>query len=448
MKNQWIYVLMAGAACSLVSSNCFSDVLNITTDYRVRGLSYANTSFDLNSSSSTAYYSQRLSLGISADLKPDIEIGSKITALGIAGSSQTLNSLGVYPYAKTDFTPFIENAYVKVSKLADMPIDLTVGKQSLEYGDGLIVSDNGAGLFALKLHGYYNIPFPWEAEIFTAKVQEGVNTDTDENLIGFVGKIKYKRNLIELSYFQDDDKSGTTYTRGINTIGTTEILKKFYDLRFGRSEKAMGYQFEAAEEKGFVSETDNANTNINFDGYCYRASGRLTGDHTKLGKVTAYALFSVASGNTKPSSLTDDDNQFSSNLTKKFDGLERAGYGQLFSATTADSFFPIPADYSGIDTLNVGTDFSPIYGWDFIIAYFLFSASQGPAGAPEASGFEKIFGADFTLGIELDLAAKYAYSKNVDFKLCYDRYTPPNYTLFWPNQTPATLYELEVDTRF
>jgi hypothetical protein len=157
-------------------------------------------------------------------------------------------------------------------------------------------------------------------------------------------------------------------------------------------------------------------------------------------------LLAINSGNSGTASGTDG--QFTPDLSKRFDGLERVGYGKLFAASTYDSFFPIPNTYSGIDTLNVGTDFSPWYGWNFGVGYFLYSASQGPNGAPNSSGFERIFGAEFTLGIELDLSAKYEFSKYLQSEFSYSRYTPPNFSIYWPKRDPATYYKLEIAAKF
>jgi hypothetical protein len=105
----------------------------------------------------------------------------------------------------------------------------------------------------------------------------------------------------------------------------------------------------------------------------------------------------------------------------------------LFAATPYDAFFTLPSvDYSGLDTLNLGANFSPIYGWTLGVDYFLYAASKGPKGAPTASGFERLFGAEFTLGVELDLFVKYVYSKYIETRFSYSRYTPPKFEALWP----------------
>ncbi len=187
---------------------------------------------------------------------------------------------------------------------------------------------------------------------------------------------------------------------------------------------------------------------VTLNGFGYVLFGELTGDKTKLGKVSAHALLAIATGDDNTLSLEDEDESFTPSLAKRYDGMERSGRGELFSASSFDSFFEIPDSYSGIDTLNVGATFSPLYALTFGVDYFLYSASQGPRGAPPASGFERIFGAEFTLGIELDLSITFVHSKYLETKYSYNRYTPPKFETFWPVSDPATRHLLEIRTKF
>jgi hypothetical protein len=98
--------------------------------------------------------------------------------------------------------------------------------------------------------------------------------------------------------------------------------------------------------------------------------------------------------------------------------------------------------------LSLGADFSPLYATTFGVTYFLYSANHGPAGAPEASGFERLYGAEFSLGVELDLSAQYVLSKYAEVRFSFARYTPPRSDAFWPKTEPATRYLLEIAAKF
>lgn len=440
MLKKFYLVLLSG----LLFPVCiYADSLDIDTNYRVSGISYQNNSFDNSINNSLSYYAQRLQLTIKGNFSSNIELCTKITSLGVAGSTKTPFSVlqSTFPYQKTDFTPFIENAYLKINNFEDLPLDISIGKQSFEFGDGLIIGDNGLGYFGFRITGRYIKPFPWKLDIMTAKITDNLRPTSDRDLYGGVGSITLKKNLLEISYFQDADYSGPIY----NQAKVNSIIKNFYSLRLGRQEKFMNYQFEYVQESGQVSRTNGANSNI--DGFGYVIKGALIGDKTKLGKVNAHALLAINSGNSDPTG--NNDGQFSPTLTKRYNGLERVGYGTLFAASPFDAFFPIPNSFSGIDTLNVGTAFSPWYNWTFGVDYFLYSASQGPNGADQASGFERIFGAQFTLGIEMDLNAKYVFSKYLESEFSYARYTPPpGQGYYWSKREPASYYKLGMTAKF
>ncbi|MBN1621775.1 MAG: hypothetical protein JW871_04210 [Endomicrobiales bacterium] len=441
MRKFYIYILLITVFLGKFAI-CSADVLNINTDYRISGISYKNNDFDKETDDPVSYYIQRLNLSISGKFDSNIEIGSKITALGVVGGTRTVFNAAldqsVNPYPNTDFMPYIETAYLKLTNFAELPVNISVGKQNLEFGDGLVISDNGTGYFAFHVLGYYELLLPWEAQFFIAKLKDTLRVTSDQDLLGFIVDFKWKRHLFELGYFNNKDNAGSVY----NQIQTKTAAKRFYSFRVGREEKLMEYQFEYVQQKGSMKKVDNTNVNINAHGYVI--SGKLIGEKTKLGKVTANALLAIATGDDNPNDTRDTS--FTPDLTRKFDGLKRTGYGSLFAASPYDSFFDIPDSYSGINTLNVGADFSPWYAWTFGVNYYLFSASQGLPGFPTASGFERIFGAEYSLGIEMDLSVQYTHSKYVETKLSYNRYTPPE--TFSIKRNPATMYQFEISTKF
>ena len=429
---------------SIFSINAFASSLDIETDYRLRGVSFSNTHFDSTvSTDSFSYYSQRLQLTIKGNFVPDIEIGSKLTAVGVAGSTSTFVPVG---YPNTSMQPYVETAYAKISNFAEEPLDLTVGKQNINIGNGMIFDDNGLGYTGFKAHARFTYHIPLETTLFTYKVSENFQPNTDKDIFGVSGSASWKDQLIELAYFQQNDFSGTIYNKGAFSMPTSRIVKSFIDLRLSHNEKIAGYDFEIAKQGGAASSSIDT-TQIPFDGMGYAISGKLIGEKTKLGKVKATASFAYASGDDGLGSI-GTDKSFSPNLGHRYDGLERAGYGELEAATPLDMFLPAPAGYSGIDTLSMGAEFTPLYAWTFGVIYYLYSGSIGPKGSPDASGLERLFGANFSLGEEMDLSAKFEYSKYCEIKFSFARYTPPTFTQYWPKNDPATRMQLEVGTHF
>ncbi|MGA2090822.1 MAG: hypothetical protein ABSH12_05085 [Endomicrobiales bacterium] len=422
-------------------SYIYASSLSIDTDYRLRGISYQDTDFNSASSSgSYGYYSQRVQLTIAGSF-PGVQIITKLTGIGVVGSTSTPFAT---PYPNTTMTPFVENAYVVMNNINDLPIDVLAGKQPLKYGDGLIVDDNGVGFNALRIIGHVK-PLKLDVELMTAKLTGGFTPNADTDLYGAIGTFEWRKQHCEFEYFRYVNDSGYVYAPPGQTPDITQqVTKNFYDFRLGKRDDLSLYQLEIAKQSGDIIESNNAN--INLDGFSYTVRGELYGKHTKLGDVTARAFLAINSGN-DPANTTSDTS-FSPDLTRQYDGLERAGYGILFAATPMSSYFTLPAEYSGVDTLSLGAVFSPLYGWSFSVDYFLYSASVGPNGAPDASGFEKLFGGLFTLGEEMDLSAKYVINKYVTTSLTYARYTPPAFAQFWPTSDPATFYQFEISSKF
>jgi len=457
---------------ALFPATATASAIDLDTDYRVRGINYTNNDFDnTTSTDSLAYYSQWLRLTLTGKFNEGIEICTRLSAIGVVGSTTVFtgipgssSTVTTMPYPSTNFTPYIDYAYVKIKNMAETPVTIIVGKQPLNYGNGLIISDNGTGVFAFRIYGKYNLPLPvpkfnfkrggdlfeyyplaLETEVFTAKLSDGLRPGYDHDLYGLVNRYDKNKFHFEVSYFMDADASGSKYFKGNTAYDTTFINKDFIDLYITRREDISNVRFEIAKEKGSVQRSDGSA--ISIDGLGYNVYGELIGEKTKLGKVAAHAQVAFNTGDNNPS-LFADDGSFNPGQTKRFDGLERSGYGELFAASPYDATFPLPSTYSGIDALNVGVDFSPIYGWNLGLDYYYFAATEGPNGAPDASGFEKLYGANFSLGVELDIYAKYTFSKYTEMRLSYNRYTPPTFIVFWPHSDPATRYQFEVSAKF
>ncbi len=211
---------------TLHSSLFCASLLNLETEYQLRGLAYPNLDYDTSTSTdSRAYYTQRLRLTIKGNFSPGVEICTKLQSIGTVASTttwQTFDWQKQYPYPNTNFVPFIENAYVKIIEPKGYPFSITIGRQPLEYGTGLIISDNGAGLNALKLTiDYPKIPFGinenLRTEIFTAKIAENFFNSRDLDIQGIVFNLPIKGKNYEFSYIEQNDFTGTIYSQGPKT---------------------------------------------------------------------------------------------------------------------------------------------------------------------------------------------------------------------------------------
>ena len=97
-----------------------SSILDIGTDYRMRGVSISNADFGATSGQSYTYYSQRALAHIGARFSPNIEFMTQFQALGVAGSSATVTD----PVASQSAT---ENQAFTLQLPADVFTDVDAG---------------------------------------------------------------------------------------------------------------------------------------------------------------------------------------------------------------------------------------------------------------------------------------------------------------------------------
>ncbi|MDI6640789.1 MAG: hypothetical protein QME68_00550 [Elusimicrobiota bacterium] len=480
--------------------------LNLDVDYQLRGFLYPNLDYNTKTSTdAVAYYTQRLRVTLLGKFIPQIEICTKLQAIGVVGMEdssrdkpsqyQGFNWQKEYPYPNTNFLPFVENAYAKILRVADLPADLTIGRQQIEYpsgfaisdvkyASGFLVSDNDAGMNAIKLVVDY--PYKLHTEVFIAKLKENFypSKDYDINIIAM--KYPIKGHEFEFGYILQENFTETIYSQGTSTGITNSILKQFYSVRISKSGKWGYYCGQYIFQKGNISLIDGPN--IKLDGRAIILEGRLFGEQKRLGKVSGFGIISASTGKKSlgllpaGGSFWSTDETFSPDLTRRFDGLKRHGMGEYFSLSPFDTLWDIPklqtltpegvkpAAYSGFGTFGFGLDFSPWYGWSFGASGFYFSASEahylltqpGKYAVTYAGGASFsldmlagiLIGKDlkeasmYSLGAELNLFARYSYSKYIDFKLSYSRYTPPTVPSVWPQKETSDFYLFEMNTRF
>jgi hypothetical protein len=484
MKHRTLTTLLlcALAAATPGAAFCAAPSLSLDTEYRLQGLSYPNLDYDISTSTDArAYYVQRLRLTLKGSFIPDTEIITRIQAIGVVSSSATPADYDwqrAYPYPNTNFAPFVENAYINVKNLAGNPAELTIGRQPLEIGDGMIVSDNGSGMNAIRLGVTY--PLKLHTDLFTAKIKERYTDSSDNDINGAILTYPFRKFNLEFGYFGQNDSSGTKYRQGTKIGGTKSINKQFYDFRLFDSGAWGTYSVEYAFQKGKINPESGNGVDLNARGFIAKA--RLINERSRLGKVSGFGMLAATTGNKKvgitppAGEWNPTDEEFNPDFTKKYDGLMRTGWGNFFSATVLDSFFDVPTDksgkdeipnFSGFGTFGLGMDFSPWFGWTFGFAGFYYNAGTSyNKGAPVISGgfassgsgietLSALIIADdissakrYNLGAELDMFAAYEYSKYLEFKIGYSRYTPPSFAGVWPKINNNEQFLFEMTCRF
>lgn len=414
-----------------LTANAHAVKLNIDTDYRLRGLAYSNLDYDSATSDSQSFYTQRLRLAFGAkELPKNVEVGLKLQALDMAGRSTVLfpfdGTAGRYP--NTAFTPWLENAYVKVNNFLDWPLTLTVGRQPLELGTGLLVSDNDLGFTALRLES----DLPWDIgfDLFTAKPQEGQAGEHDADLHG-ISLSKLWRGQWELLYLIERNRTGTAFS------GTTTNLidKRYYDLRYDLEKENCFADAELVMGKGDIHRTDG--TSAKAESMAYLLQAGASTEAKKLGKTELTFIYGMGSGDDPAS--TDKDEGFFPRFGRRFDGLERDGYGEFFGATLYDALPStttvngLAPGVSGIGVIGFGATVSPFHRFTFGMGYYVFKAQESTTKKD--------------LGSEMDLRASFRHSENLSFRLTYGMFSPGEASLA-ANHTQATRLMFETQAKF
>src|ERR1019366_6039272 len=105
-----------------------ASVLDIGTDYRLRAISINKADYGLTGNQNyPLHYSQRAEPPNGGRCSPNIEFMTQFQALGVAGSSASVSNVTVDPtqnrYPNTNFSPWIQTAYMKANHLYDSPVD-------------------------------------------------------------------------------------------------------------------------------------------------------------------------------------------------------------------------------------------------------------------------------------------------------------------------------------
>jgi hypothetical protein len=414
-----------------------ASVLDIGTDYRMRGISLGNPGYGAPGDQDYAYYSQRVMAHVGGRFSPNIEFMTQFQALGVAGSSTSITDLtanqaaGHYP--NTNFTPWVQWAYFKASELHDWPVDITVGRQPIMWGDGLILADDELGFTGFRAQ----TRLPWyglQGEAFTFKTGEALTGGSDTNIYGVQITKPMKAIRLQLSWVNEHDGSGqTTYIRpsenpnsatlaGANFTASS-IVRSFYDARLeGRLLQGGFYKAEFAIQDGRVHRDPSVpGGTVKLGGYAGLLSAGLFTRFSKYGPIEVHGLFGMASGD---GGDAGQDNAFRPSFGHRFDGLERSGFGELFGASLYDaagsSTNPtgLPAGNSGIRVIGGGVTTHPTSLLSIGIDYFVYDAmEQNNAAFQSGAG-------DSSLGSEFDIGVGFAYTNYLTFRASAAFFSP------------------------
>ncbi|HBL16757.1 MAG: hypothetical protein A2X36_00330 [Elusimicrobia bacterium GWA2_69_24] len=406
--------------------------LDVSTEYRLRALSYENLNLNTDLSNDHSFISQSARLGFAikdihlTDARGENEtlnIVLKLRAIGVEGSTSTLAAAPfdriAENYPDASFKPFLENAYFEARRLGGKPWDLVVGRQSFRLGTGLLLDDNGAGLNGVTAKG--ELPF-WDMRANTFFLQTQARQIGAPRNVSFFGLTLElpSEGVWQLNQLVEKDRTPETLmVTGCTAAGGTltgysagcevsQATRWFSSLRYQLHYGPLVFDGEAALQKGAATPTglDAAQNHITFNGNAevLRLKWKQTfwrkKDTGKAVEGIARAVFARGSGD-NPATPTTDESFFPSNGLR-YDGMERTGFGEFFAATPYDAFGgQSTATASGLQRgasgiLAAGFGITPP-AWKGIVLdvdYFLYQADRN-------IGYHR------TLGSELDVALRY-----------------------------------------
>jgi hypothetical protein len=242
-------------------------------------------------------------------------------------------------------------------------------------------------------------------------------------------------------------------------FASSQITRTFFDARVEARLREGGFlKAEAALQSGQVKRDPSLATStaaalgyspdVTLGGYAFLVSGGLFTRFSKYGPIEIHGLFGMASGDSGGSS----DNSFRPSFAHRFDGMERAGFGEYYGATLNDaapsaSYGPssstpsvsgLPPGASGLRVIGAGVTTHPTSLLSIGIDYFVYTAQETTSFSPAPS--------ESSLGTELDIGAGFAYTNYLSFRATYAVFSPGKaYGAFTDN---ATRFMLEAVGRF
>jgi hypothetical protein len=401
-------------------------------DLRFAAVSYSNLDYTSQKAKSENIYRQYLAINMIGRFDERIEMSAKLVSYGLSGKRNEIFNM---TYSQDDFSFFLESAYLNFRSETDalIPYILTFGKQYFTVGDGFIIDSNQNGLLGARVKA--DILDFFSVDAFAGKVD-----NLDFGVYG--GNIKFKIfPEIEIGVYQERNDTGFAYEKGVFIDSSAYVIKSdiktFYDIRLTGGNQKYKYRLEAAQQTGKFVKTSTDTTD--YEAFAFIAEGSWKGLLLNR-QSNAKMIFSYAEA--------ENDNSFNPTFARRYDGIQRVGYGTLFAASSSDSFLILPEGYRGINTIGVNFDITP---WNFLqtgFGFYMYSASDAPSDAGDA-GFSKLYGAKTDLGNEFDFFVKYEYLNYFDINLMFAMYTPPSngYKVF-SNMETSYLFQIEVNAKF
>lgn len=393
--------------------------LDITAENYFAIKSFSNL-IDKNKNYNLSYYSQNSE--ISFTLKTimlektenswmDVSIGMKF--FSVDNSSKVINSF--YLKELSDFyqgksSIFIPNkAYIKIHNFIKDNIIATFGKQPYTLSHGLVLSDNGKGLDGIKLD-FINKMFFDTIETFYFRVNNSfTNINVSEDIYGLTFNKSFGDGIWQIYGISNKNYGRTPDI----SFYSDKNNKFFYGISYYLDKNNIKYSCEFAVEKGHSYLNNNK---ISHNAYALFTSAQWQTRLPTLGKTNTRFNYIKSSGNS--ASVFKENRAFYSPFSRKYNGFEKYGLGEIYKASTydtiktSDTLNGLPDGLSGINAINIGIDI-PYKKGILSLDYFNYQAAQ--SSNPNKSIF---------LGYETDIKYTIKMGGKTSLYILYSIFTP------------------------
>jgi len=219
-------------------------------------------------------YRQRIKFYLTGYLQDNIEVGAQFHSAGIMNSTA---AFAVFEGAKVDnLIPYFEKAYITIHDYYGYPVDISLGKLSLKWADGVLINDNQLGLPAVLIKG--TIPYDIDIEAYHTRTRDSILDISGIKGTGIRAVKEFGFRRAEIDYATESYES------------TAKVKRAVYGLNFTRNQhKGLEYNFFYYQMKGEKG-------GENFDGYALGAYGRFEGVIDPLGKGGAWIHYVLGTG--------------------------------------------------------------------------------------------------------------------------------------------------------
>jgi len=366
--------------------------LRVGADVETGGVSYSNPSYVKISTQTNSYMYEKTRIYLEGDLKQNVTVGVRILSRGIFGKEPgtkytTIKSSVTF----INYTPQIENAFIEFSEIKGLPVDVTLGRQPIKIGQGIIVDDDGLGFDAARISGY--LPFDINADAFLIKKYElaldSYTMETDSQMYAVGANWVYEKDYNFRAYYFVEQSS-------------SPLKKNFISLRAdGAFKQGVDYRAEMIKSGG------------DYSGISYMIGMTAYSKLKRLGNSSVNFEYAVGSG--KGNGLG-----FAPTYGHKMDGFEKSGYGEYFGASMTDFLGGDERMKSvggqGVHTTTLGLGIEPYKDLNINFDYFVLFSLDHPQLSDPGS----------YLGEEIDFTLKYKYNQNCTLKFIYGRFSPLN----------------------